>query len=124
MIRFQADADLRHSIVLAVRRREPAIDFASALDNDLEGVPDPEVLALAASQGRILITHDRNTIPSHFHARLSRGHSSPGVFLVSQFEPPGPVVEALLTVWSASERAEWENQIRYLPSLARHQFSR
>jgi hypothetical protein len=66
-------------MVVAVRRREPAIDFASAADGELEGVPDPDVLELAASHGRILITHDR------FRRRLEERKSSPGVFLVSQF---------------------------------------
>ena len=109
---------------MAVRKREPAIDFASAADSDLEGLSDPEVLALTARQGRILITHDHNTMLNHFRERLHRRNSSPGVFLVSQYEPQGPVVETLLTVWAASEAKEWENQIRYLPSLSRHMFSR
>jgi hypothetical protein len=49
LIRFQADADIHLSIVVAIRRREPAIDFASAADSQLEGVPDPDVLEIAAS---------------------------------------------------------------------------
>jgi hypothetical protein len=36
-LRFQADADLRHSIAKAVRQREPGIDFASAADSGLAG---------------------------------------------------------------------------------------
>ena len=124
MIRFQADADIRHKIVLAVRKREPAIDFASAADSALNGVPDPEVLALAAQQGRILITHDRRTMLDHFRERLDRGESSPGVFVVSQSAPLGPVVDVLVTVWAASYPAEWQDQIRHLPSLSRHLFAR
>jgi hypothetical protein len=45
MIRFLADASLRGAIVRGCRRREPAIDFLSANDANLAGVPDPEVLA-------------------------------------------------------------------------------
>ena len=124
MIRLQADADIHHRIVVAVRRREPAIDFASAADSELEGVPDPDVLEIAASQGRILVTHDRRTMLDHFRSRLEEGKSSPGLFLVSQFAPLGPVVEALVLVWAASDSAEWQNQVRYLPSLSRHVFPR
>ena len=124
MIRYQADADIHHRIVVAVRRREPAIDFASAADSELEGVPDPDVLELAASQDRILITHDRRTMLEHFRRRLEAGKSSPGVFLVSQFAPLGPVVEALVMVWASSDPAEWQNQVRHLPSLSRHVFAR
>ncbi|WNZ48264.1 hypothetical protein Q2T42_10530 [Leptolyngbya boryana CZ1] len=47
-IRFQADADLRQAIVTGTIRREPRLDFRSANDAGLEGIKDPEVLALAA----------------------------------------------------------------------------
>lgn len=57
MIRFQSDADLDYDIVLAVRRRERAVDFASASGSGVVGLSDPEVLEIAAIQGRILITH-------------------------------------------------------------------
>src|SRR5204863_3664081 len=105
-------------------RREPAIDFASAAHSELKGVSDPEVLEIAASQGRILITHDRQTMLEHFRRRLEDGKSSPGVFLVSQFAPLGPVVEALVMVGAASEAAEWRNQVHHLPSMSRHVFPR
>ena len=124
MIRFQADADLDFDIVLAVSRRERAVDFASAAEGGVVGLSDPEVLEIAAQQDRILITHDRRTMPSHFRDRLDRGLESPGVFIVSQFEPIGPVVEVLMMVWSASDPAEWRNQIRHLPSLSSHSFGR
>ena len=121
-IRFQADADLNHEIVASVRRREPGIDFASAADANLEGVADPELLELAARENRILITHDRRTMPGHLRVRLADG--SPGILIVSQFAPLGPVIEAIILVWSASEPGEWRNQIHHLPSLVRHVFTR
>ena len=124
MIRFQADADLDFDIVLAVRRRERTLDFASAADSGLAGLGDPEVLRIAAEQGRILVTHDRRTMPGYLRHRLEVGKSSPGVFIVSQFEPIGPVVEVLMMVWSASDPADWHNQIRHLPSLSPHLFGR
>ena len=40
MIRFQADADIDYDIVLAVRRRERAVDFASAADSGMAGLGD------------------------------------------------------------------------------------
>ena len=53
-IRFQADNDLKFGIVKAVKRREPAIDFASAHDAGLERIGDPELLDRAASENRVL----------------------------------------------------------------------
>ena len=92
MIGFQADAGLDNDIVVATRRREPAVDFASAAEGGLVGLADPEILEIAARQGRIIITHDRRTMPGHLRDRLRQGKSSPGLFIVSQFEPIGPVV--------------------------------
>jgi hypothetical protein len=124
LIRFQADADLHFGLVKAVRLREPAIDFASASDSKLTGLSDPEVLELAAQQGRILVTHDRRTMVDHFRARLLEGLASPGVFLVNQSAGIGEVAEAIITVWVASESVDWVNQLRYLPGMSRHFFTR
>jgi predicted nuclease of predicted toxin-antitoxin system len=82
-VRFQADADLNAEIVAGVLRREPSIDFQTADEADLRRIPDPEVLALAAQENRILVTHDRRTMPRHF-ASFILHHSSPGVFIIAQ----------------------------------------
>jgi hypothetical protein len=113
-IRFQADNDLRSSIRAAVVRREPAIDFQSARDAKLDGVPDPRVLQMAMEQGRILVSHDVNSMPVHFGRFLAEGHHSPGLFLVHQEAPTALVVESLLLIWLASEAEEWVDGIRWL----------
>jgi hypothetical protein len=61
-IRFQADVNLNQIIVRAACRREPALDFQTAEPAGLAGLPDPEVLARAAEDGRILVTHDLQTM--------------------------------------------------------------
>ena len=63
-IRFQADADFNEDIVSGVLRRLPEIDFQTASEAGLASLSDPEVLAKAAVEGRILITHDRKTADS------------------------------------------------------------
>ena len=74
-IRFLADADLDYAIVQGVRRREPAIDFNSANDAGLEGLPDNRVLEVAAEEGRVLVSHDKHTMPVQFAARIRSGRS-------------------------------------------------
>jgi hypothetical protein len=121
VIRFQADADLNRSIVHGVRRREPAIDFATAADSGLEGASDESVLAFAASSGRILISHDHRTMIEQFR-NMRQLTPIPSLFLVRQSTPVGAVIDAIVLVWSASCESEWTNQLRYLPSLTRHDF--
>ena len=112
--RFQADADLNHRIVLGLRRREPAVDFLDARGGGLISADDATVLRIAAESGRILISHDRKTIPGHL-ARFLESQSSPGVIIVSQALDIGPAIEDLLIIWAASDAIEWRNQLGFVP---------
>jgi len=89
-VRFQADNDLRGAIRTGVIRREPSIDFQSAREMRLDGVHDPEVLRLAANQGRIPVSHDENSMPAHFRDFLTAQNHSPGVLIVPQEAATGP----------------------------------
>jgi len=111
---FQADADLKHAIVSATLRREPTIDFRSANSADLAGLDDMEVLAFAAREGRLLVSHDSRTMPHHF-AEFIANNTSPGVVIASQRLGIAVVVEELLLIWSASDADEWVNRIAHLP---------
>jgi hypothetical protein len=112
--RFQADADLNRKIVTGLRRREPAIDFQDAHSGDVIGRPDPEVLALAAGEGRVLVSHDRRTMLSHF-GRFTQNQTSPGLILVSQAMDVGQAIEEILPIWAATEAEEWENAAVFVP---------
>ncbi|PIG91347.1 DUF5615 family PIN-like protein [Gloeocapsopsis sp. IPPAS B-1203] len=113
-IRFQADADLNHNIVVGVLRQEPSIDFQTALVAKLEGLPDQEVLAIAAKQGRILISHDQRTMPLHF-ADFITTQTSPGVLIVPKTILISEVIDSLILIWAASTTDEWTNRIIFLP---------
>ena len=113
-IRFLADADFNHDVVKGVLRREPGIDFRTGAGGDLRGLSDPEVLALAASEGRILVSHDRKTMPRAF-SEFVMATQSPGVFIISQKLDHLAAIEALLLVWAVSETEEWANRICALP---------
>jgi predicted nuclease of predicted toxin-antitoxin system len=119
-VRFLADADLNYAVVQGLRLREPFIDFKTANDAGLEGLADPEVLELAAREERVLVSHDKSTMPVHFAARIGSGLRSPGVLLALPSASVGEIIESLLIIWSASHDKEWSDQIHYLPSLKRH----
>jgi len=85
-IPFQAYADLNEIIVGILLRRAPEIDFQTATLASLEGLPDPQVLAIAAREGRILVSHDHATMAYHFF-EFATMHVSPGVFIIPQHLP-------------------------------------
>src|SRR5215472_8510478 len=115
MVRFLADASLHDGIVSGCIRREPAMDFLSANDAGLEGVADPDVLALAAQQERVVVTSDLKTMPRHFGDFLEAYGHCPGVFLVKQGTPLAEVIEELVMVWAASDADEWNDRILEIP---------
>lgn len=111
---FQADADFNHKIVVGLRRREPAVDILGAHEGGVIRVPDSEVLAIAAESSRILVSHDRKTMPGYF-TRFRETRSSPGVIIVSQDLDIGAAIEDLLLIWAATDAVEWTGRIGFVP---------
>jgi hypothetical protein len=71
-------------------------------------------LEIAASQGRVLVTHDRKTMPGAFGAFATQRQSS-GVLIVPQSLPVVVAIEELLLVWAASDAEDWINMISPVP---------
>src|ERR1035438_8965774 len=113
-IRFQADADLDERIVRGLKRRQRAVDFRTAAESGLIGVPDPGVLRIAAELDRILVSHDERTMPRHFGDFLAI-HSTPGVLVIPQRTSLAVGIEELLTIWEASEAEEWRDRLVWIP---------
>ena len=55
--------------------------ISTSTQRQLEGLSDPEVLELAARERRVLVSHDKRTMPIHFTARVASDLRSPGVLL-------------------------------------------
>lgn len=80
---YQADADLNQKIVAAVLRLEPMRDFRTSQAGNLEGIEDIELLRMAASDGGVLITHDKATRPVAFGEFMQASERS-GVLVISR----------------------------------------
>ena len=113
-VHFQADADLNQAIVTGALRRQPNLSFQSAYTARLEGKKDPEVLAIAAQDGRVLVTYDRKTMPAEFGKFILTKNSS-GVLILSQKLPVSEAIDAIILIWEASTAEEWINQIMSIP---------
>lgn len=113
-IRFLADADFNGDVVKGLLRREPGIDFQSPAAGEIRGLSDLEVLALAASEGRVLVSHDRKTMPRAFAEFVGTARSA-DVFIISQKVDHFAAIGALLLAWAASDAEEWTNRICTLP---------
>nr|WP_019498087.1 DUF5615 family PIN-like protein [Pseudanabaena sp. PCC 6802] len=70
-MKFLADENFDNTIVRGLLRRKPDIDIVRVQDVGLSGKDDPTVLAWAAQENRILLTHDVATITHYAYERLS-----------------------------------------------------
>jgi hypothetical protein len=95
-----ADADLNENLIRGLRRNESRIDFQTALDGGTRGLEDRQVLELAAAAGRVVVSHDRNTMVGEFYRFLADGHSSPGLIIVTQDADEGDAIDDLLLLWA------------------------
>jgi hypothetical protein len=72
------------------------------------------MLALAAIEDRVLLTHDVTTMPGHF-LRFIEKHESPGVILVRQERSIESIMEGVYLAWSKWTPDDLRNSIRWLP---------
>src|SRR5207253_728230 len=114
-MRLLADENFDNDILRALSRRRRSLDVVRVQDTGLEGADDPTVLAWAAAERRVLLTHDVNTIPAYAYARCADGKSMPGVVIIRQGAAVGPCVDDLLLLVECSEEGEWEGQVLFLP---------
>jgi hypothetical protein len=82
----------------------------------LDGLDDETVLRQAASQSRILVSHDKRTMPAALASFVALGGTSPGVLLViPQNAPIREIVEALILIWADDQAADWTDLIAKIP---------
>jgi predicted nuclease of predicted toxin-antitoxin system len=116
MLRLRADENFDHDLVRAVLRRRSELDLVTVQGVGLSEADDLEILAWAAKEQRVLLTHDVNTITRFAIERIARGEPVAGVFIVHQ-EGAGfsTIINDLLLLDECSNTSEWYDQIQYLP---------
>ena len=114
MDRFAADHNFHEDVLRGLMRRLK-IDILPIRDVGLATAQDPTLLDWAAAEGRILLTHDRNTVPGYLYARVNRGLISPGVIVVDDHAPIGRVVDDLYYLIACGTADDFRDQVRYVP---------
>jgi predicted nuclease of predicted toxin-antitoxin system len=110
-----SDENFNGDIVRGLLLRRPTLNLVRVVDAGLAGVEDPEVLAWAAENDRILLTHDRATMPDFAYERLAAGLPMPGVFVMNDRDSVRQAIDELLLVDDCSEHLEWNGRVLFLP---------
>jgi predicted nuclease of predicted toxin-antitoxin system len=115
MLRLLSDENFNGDIVRGLFLRQPDLDLLRVQDVGLRKVDDPAILDWAASNGRILLTHDRATMPDFAYERVSQGQQMSGLFVINDRMPVRQVIDELLLLIDCSEQDEWKGIVLYLP---------
>jgi predicted nuclease of predicted toxin-antitoxin system len=115
VISFLVDQNFNEHIVDGMTRRDPTLEFTHVRDIGFAEAPDPVVLERAATNGLVLLTHDRKTIPPFAYARVADGLPMPGVFLVRGDMPTGQAIAELLTAAHCLSPGECKDTVIYFP---------
>jgi len=115
MLRLLADENFNGDIVRGLLLRRWYMDLVRVQDVGLAEADDGGILAWAAENGRILLTHDRATLPVHAYDRVVAGERMPGVFVVHNRFPVRHAIQEILLLVECSEQEEWTNRVVYLP---------
>ena len=115
MIAFLVDQNFNAHIVNGLTRRNSLIELIHVRDIGLAAADDSVVLERAAIQGLVLLTHDRQTIPSFAYQRIAKGLPMPGVFLVSDDMPIAKAIEQILIAAYCFSSEECKGVVRYFP---------
>jgi predicted nuclease of predicted toxin-antitoxin system len=115
MLRFLADECFHGDLVRAMKTRRPDLDVVRVQDVGLDGAHDRDILAWAAEHGRIVLSHDVNTLVGYAHERTRTRQSMPGVVEVSRTLSIQRAVEDVLLLAVCSREDECEGQVIYVP---------
>ena len=115
MLRLLADENFNGDIVRALLLRQPDLDIVRVHDVGLAGVNDADILAWAAANDRIVLTHDRATLPDYAYERLAAGEKMPGVFILNDRFQIGEATQEILLIIAVSEQPEWSDRVVFLP---------
>ncbi len=115
MLKLLADENFDNTILRGVIRRRPTLDIVRVQDIGLSGADDPTILAWAADESRILLTHDVATITNFAYQRVAKALPMPGVVEIHTDARLGQVIEDILLIIDCTVEGELEGQIYYLP---------
>ena len=79
------------------------------------GASDPEVLAWAAEEGRILVSRDKATLTNFAYERIERGLPMPGVIAVTRALAISPLLDELALIIECGEAEDFRNLVYYVP---------
>jgi hypothetical protein len=115
VLKLLSDENFNGDILRGLYRRRPDLDVVRVQDSGLNATPDSDILAWAAAEGRIVLTHDRDTMLYAAYERVRASQMMPGVFAVSDLMPLGQTIDEILLAVDCLTPEECKYLIRFFP---------
>ena len=114
-MKFLADENFAGAIYRGLLRRSPDLDIVRVQDVGLSHAADLEILEWANIEGRVLLTHDRRTMPRYAYERIAEGKSIAGMIVMRATIPVSTAIDDILLIDALSTAEEWVNMVQDLP---------
>lgn len=115
MLPILFDEDFNGRIIRGLRRLAPHLDVIRVQDAGFAGFDDRDLLAWAAGKGRVIASHDVNTMSAFAGERLANQQPMAGLILASHALSIGLVIEELRLIAECSALDDFEGMIFHLP---------
>jgi hypothetical protein len=115
MLRLATDENVHGDIFRGLRQREPSLDIVRVQDVGLDRTPDPAILEWAASEGRVLITNDFDTMIGFAWERVKAGQAMTGLLVLKENVGIGRVIDDILLVAECCTPDDMSMAVEYIP---------
>ena len=115
MLKLLADENFDRHIIRGLMRRKPETDIVRVQDVGLRTLTDEVILAWAANNQRVLVTHDAATVAVFAYERVDKNWPMPGVIEVRRSYAIGEAIDDLLLVIECAIESELSNTVLYIP---------
>ena len=114
MLKLATDENVDGRVIRGLLAGMPDLDIVRAQDAGFSGADDPSILAWAAAEGRVLLTHDVRTMTGFAGERIKRGDPLAGVVILPRPRAVGAIIQALRDLIESHEPEELRDRILYL----------
>ena len=115
---FLADENIEADLLIQLRRHLPDIDVIDVRDAGMAQTPDDVILQWAADNGRVVITHDVNTMRGLAEDRVRAGLPMPGVIVLLEHISYGAAIQAIIQ-YAVGPFVDLEGQIIFVQTPRR-----
>lgn len=114
-MKFLADENFDGAVFRGLVRHLPDLDLVRVQDVGLTAADDPSILEWAAREGRILLTHDRRTMPGYAYRMMADGKKLAGMIVMKPNLPVGQIIADIELIEACSTSEDWVDKVIDLP---------